>query len=479
MDLDAGAGLLHRLTSYVPTRDWDTPADDPRVRHDLVPNDPATLPPPMKAYAAGLPVVDLPRDLPDPRVPATAVLAGLPTPSLPLDAAQLGRILFLGAGVVRTVQRNGNLLLFRASGSAGARFPLEVYVSVRGVAGVPDGVYWYDGARHALVLVGPAAAGEVTTLVVTGVPWRTGWRYAERGWRHVYWDAGTLLSQLFAAAASAGLAPRIRSLFPDSQVRDLVGADGVHEHPVALLSLGDGPPAIGVTGPVTPGDLPAVELPLCTAAQRAGDRDELGQPWADAPPIADPPASASLDEVIRRRGSQRRMDRSRTLPRHALEWSMAAALRGVDVPHWVAVHGVDDVEPGLYRWPDLDRPVQRGDLRDELMRICLDQALAAEASYVVIAAQPGSALDDRSYRDAQLAAGLVEGRLHLAAYALGASATGMTFLDSEVPDLLGEPADLVTLLFTCVGVPEYTSRAGGTPGAPVEFRPVAPRLGGD
>ncbi len=70
------------------------------------------------------------------------------------------------------------------------------------------------------------------------------------------------------------------------------------------------------------------------------------------------------------------------------------------------------------------------------------------------------------------------GLLHLAAYALGASASGMTFVDSEVPGLLGEPDDLATLLFTCVGVPEYASRAGGGPGAPVAVRPVVPRLGG-
>ena len=100
----------------------------------------------------------------------------------------------------------------------------------------------------------------------------------------------------------------------------------------------------------------------------------------------------------------------------------------------------------------------------------------AEVDDVVIGAAPLSLLDDRSYRDAQLTAGLVEGRLHLAAYALGASATGMTFLDSEVPALLGEPDDLATLLFTCVGVPEYASRSGGGPGAPVEIRPVAERF---
>ncbi|SDZ42545.1 SagB-type dehydrogenase domain-containing protein [Micromonospora pattaloongensis] len=478
MDLDAGAGLLHRLTSYVPTRDWDVPTDDPRVRHDLVPNDPATLPPPMKAYPDGLDLLALPRDLPDPGVPATAVLAGVASPTQPMDAAQLGRVLFLGAGVVRTAERNGRPILYRASGSAGARFPLEVYASTRGVAGVPDGVHWYDAARHALVRVGPAATGTVTTIVVTGVPWRTGWRYAERGWRHLYWDAGTLLSQLSAAAASAGLAPRLRSRFPDAALRELVGADGVHEHPLALLSLGDGEPAIRPTGAAVPGELPPVELPLCTVAQRAGDRDALGGPWPHAAPLSEFPPSDPLDEVVRRRGSQRRMDRSRTLPRALLEWPLAAALRGVDVPHWVAVHGVDGVPPGLYRWPDLSTPLRTGNLRGELLSVCLNQSLAGDAAYVVIAATPLSTLDDRGYRDAQLAAGLVEGRLHLAAYALGASASGMTFIDSAVPGLLGTSGDLATLLFTCVGVPEYAARAGGGPGAPVAIRPVVPRHGG-
>ncbi|MFG3707545.1 nitroreductase family protein [Micromonospora sp. NPDC047670] len=478
VDLDSGAGLLHRLTSYVPNREWDVPVDDPRIRRDLVPNDPATLPPQIKGYPDGLPVLALPRDLPAAGVPATAVLAGVAGAAQPLDAAQLGRVLFLGAGVVRTAERHGRPFLYRAAGSAGARFPLEVYASTRGVAGVPDGVHWYDPARHALVRVAPAAAGAATTLVVTGVPWRTGWRYAERGWRHLYWDAGTLLSQLAAAAASAGLAPRLRTLFPDAAVRDLVGADGVHEYPLALLSLGDGEPAIGPTGPATPGELPPVELPLCTAAQRAGERDTLGEPWPEAPALAEFPPSDPLDEVVRRRGSQRRMDRSRTLPRALLEWPLAAALRGVRVPHWVAVHGVDDVAPGLYRWPDLSGPLRAADLRGELLRVCLDQSLAGDAAYVVVAAAPLSTLDDRGYRDAQLAAGLVEGRLHLAAYALGAGASGMTFLDSEVPGLLGEPDDLAALLFTCVGVPEYASRAGGRPGSPVAVRPVVPRLGG-
>ena len=476
MDLESGAGLLHRLTAYDLNREWDTPADDPRVRHDLEPNDLTTIPPPVKQYDAGLPIVPLPRELPNPGVSATAALAGSPIPSRPLDAAGLGRILYLGAGVVRTGERSWGQILFRAAGSAGARFPLEIYASTRGVEGVPDGVHWYDPVEHALVQVGPAADGAASTLVVTGVPWRTGWRYAERGWRHLYWDAGTALSQLIAAADSAGAGPRLQTRFADAAISRLVGADGVHEFPLALVVLGDGTPATGASGPATPGHLPEVEFPLCTQAQRAGDSDEPGPAWPAGPALVDVPESPTLDEVILRRGSQRLMDRNVQLPRRVLDWPMRAAMRGIEVPHWVVVHGVEDTAPGIYRWPDLETPLRQAELRDELLRIALDQYLAADAGYVVIGAIDGAELDDRGYREAQLAAGLVEGRLHLAAYALGATASGMTFADSEVPALLGQSSDLVTLLFTCVGVGDYVSRPGGMPGAPVRVRQVKERL---
>jgi hypothetical protein len=101
------------------------------------------------------------------------------------------------------------------------------------------------------------------------------------------------------------------------------------------------------------------------------------------------------------------------------------------------------------------------------------EAAPADAAFVTIAAADIGRLDDRQYRQAQLAAGLAEGRLHLAVYALGAGASGMTFTDTEVPPLLGEPLD--ALLFTCVGVPDYPSAAAGPPGAPTRVRKVTRR----
>jgi hypothetical protein len=472
------ARLYHELTSYSPEREWTIPVDDPLVLKGFVPNDLATWPAPCKAYPPGLPVVELPRGWPAVAAPATAVLAGRQAAApAALDMPALARLLHLSAGVVRVVERSDRpTLLLRAAGSAGGRFPLELYVSARGVDGVQDAVYWYDPVRHALLQVGPPAGGEATTLVVTGVPWRTGWRYAERGFRHVYWDAGTMLSQALALAESAGLGPRLWTRFPDDELSRLVGADGVHEFPVALVGLGGGEPAIRPRGDAAAGavDAAPVEFPLVTRAQRAGDGDVLGGPWPVSAPLdGEPPASADLDDVILRRGSTRLMDPAATVAREVFDFSLAASLRGAGVPHFVAVHAVEGLEPGLYRWPDLARPLRREPLREELLRVCWDQDLGRDAGFVVMAAVDAGRLDDRGYREAQLGAGLVEGRLHLAAYALGIGASGMTFLDSEIAGLLGEP--LAGLLFTCVGVPTYRNKGGGRSGQPASV--VVPPAG--
>ena len=476
--METATQTLHRLTGMEAGREWDAPVEDPRVVQELETNDLTRFPWFFKRYAQSLPRIELPRELPPTTAPTVAVLAGtVDVSAAQLDLPQLSRLLHLSAGVVRTTERPYATWLFRAAGSAGGRFPLEVYVAVPEGGRLPAAVYWYHPQDHALVRVGPPPREGAPTIVVTGVPWRTGWRYRERGYRHVYWDAGTMLAQLQIAADSAGLSASLYSRFPDAAVAALVGADGVHEWPVAVVALGDRAPAVEATGSAAAGDVDAapLEFPLVTAAQRAGDRDALGPPWDRGAPVDVPsPGTEPVEAVVLARSSQRRMDPTRGLPESLLRTALSAALRGIAVPHRLVVHDVDGLAPGLYRWPDVAAPTRPGAMRDELYRVCAEQGLASDASFVVIGATEVGALDDREYREAQLAAGLVEGRLHLVAYGLGASATGMTFVDSEIPALLGEPLD--ALLCTCVGVPEYAPAAGGKPGEPAAIRTVKARV---
>jgi hypothetical protein len=367
-------------------------------------------------------------------------------------------------------------MLYRASGSAGGRYPLEVYVAVPDGTALPAGVHWYDPEAHVLVEVGPTPSGEAPAIIVTGIPWRTGWKYRERGFRHIYWDAGSMLAQLLALASSAGLRPRLITRFPDATVDSLVGADGVGEFSVAVVSFDSATPSLEGSGRAIRGavDRDPVEFPLVTEAQRAGRGEAWGEPWPDGEPAHVADAGPTLDEVVSRRSSQRLMDRSRGVQNEVLRNAMSVAMRGVVVPHWVAVHDVRDVTPGLYRWPELETPGRAGDLRSELYRVGGDQGLPRDAAFVVVSATRTAELDDREYREAQLAAGIVEGRLHLSAYAHDACASGMTFVDADIPDFLGEPYD--GLLLTCVGVPEYKSKRGGPPRSPTLIRQVRTRI---
>jgi hypothetical protein len=286
-----------------------------------------------------------------------------------------------------------------------------------------------------------------------------------------------MLAQLLAVADSAGHTARLFPRFPDAAVAALVGADRVYEWPVAVVALGDGAPALEATGDASAGEVDAapVDFPLVSLAQRAGELAALGRPWDRGAPVdVLVEGSEPIETIVLARGSQKLMDPNRGLPERILRTSMLAAMRGIRVPHFVVVHDVEGLASGVYRWPDLSRPVRAGMLRQELYRLAMEQGLARDAAFVVIGATDMDAVDDHGYREAQLAAGLVEGRLHLLAYALGASACGMTFIDDGVPATIGEPLD--GLLFTCVGVPEYLSASGGLPGAPTDVRGVRPRI---
>jgi nitroreductase len=395
---------------------------------------------------------------------------------------ELDALLFLSAGVVR-VKDHPQLgrMSFRAAGSAGNLQPLEVYVVHH------ERVLHYEPRTHEVKAVGRAPAGP-TTLVVTGVPWRTGWKYTERGFRHLYWDCGTMLSQLLAAAP----APRLQLGFVDAEVAALVGADLVHEHPLAVVVLGEGEPDLRPVAPAVAGvlDVAPMEFPVVTASQRAGD---LASPtevaaWrradATAPAPADVTFGLSLADVVRRRGSTREFDPSVSAPGVLLVNALAAATAPLHsdagpttLRHDVLVHDVEGWEPGAYRWsPEtatLEPLEAHTDTRLLGRQLCLGQPLGGDGCFTAfhqsdIETLVRPPLGDRAYRCAQLEAGVVEGRLHLAAYALGFGATGLTFVDEAVRETFRTPA--WPMLVTAVGKPTYRSTPGGDPGHPAVLR---------
>lgn len=496
----------------------------PRDVAEFIPMDAGNQPLPFKRYR-NVTLRELPADLLPSTPPATDVLAGRgraePTP---VDCRLVAALLFLSAGVTRIIRHGQGRTCFRAAASAGNLHPLETYLVSGDLPGLDAGVYHFapdafalevlrDGDHRGFLAHAAADANLKTApaaLVVTGIPWRTAWKYAERGWRHVYWDAGTMLANLLAVAEAHGIGVRLLFGFQDDALCRLLGVDGTTEFPVVIASLGApaavesadsaGPPAplAELRLATTPLSRAPIEFPLVTAAQHAGilgDTDQV-RAWREsldgaaqatstvAEPSVRSAAGDTIETVIRRRGSTRAM-RHATVPADLLNWAMACATRPTPtdalpagstlLTHHLSVHDVAESEAGFYTWADgtltLRRPASRTEARATAAHLCLDQPLGGDSAYTLFAcADPDrslSILGDRGYRLIQTEAGIVVGRLQLAAYALGYGATGLTFYDDEVRAAFGAPP--LCMIACAVGVPAYRSVPGGTPGHPTEL----------
>ena len=460
----------------------------------------ADKPDPFKHYP-GAERAALPRELPSPEVPALeSVYGGGQDSARPLDLTGLARLLRWGAGIARTRRLAGETYHFRTYPSAGALYPVEVYVACASLDGLPAGLYHFHPGELALQrlrqrdvrghLAAAGAeeelAGAGAVLCLSGIPWRTGWKYGERGYRHLFWDAGTMLANLIALAASGGLGPRLRAGFVDREANALLGLDGEREAVLALLAVGgsEGPAEGGSAGPGAEGwqdraqqagelepiefhprplsrweeDYPAAHAAHAAAAlesaeevrawrERAARGMERGPEASTAVPPPGRLPSDPLEAVIRRRGSARAFA-PESIAREELEAILgcAAAPIPADVPPlcetYLIVHAVETLDSGVYRLSpqrELER-LRAGNFRERAAHLCLEQEHGGSGAVTLFLLcdlpMALAGLGERGYRAAQLEAGVRAGRVSLAAYTLGLGATGLTFYDDEVAEFL-------------------------------------------
>jgi SagB-type dehydrogenase family enzyme len=460
-----------------------------------------TKPFPFKVYSE-LPALPLPRDF-DPLALDTlgALRGAVPPPAAPLTLGAVAALLYFSAGVTkRKMYPGGAEVLFRAAASTGALFQTEVYLVAGEVDGLEPGLYHFCPGDFALrrlrggevrgalaeAAADPSLAGRAATVVLSAIYWRNTWKYQARGYRHLFWDSGTMLANLLASAGALGAAPRLVTGFADDRVNALLGVDADREAALELVALGPlgsrapSAPLDTLAHPVVPLSSSEVDYPILREVHRASSlpSGEAVGAWRRAsPPPARRPrtrldalpapretAGRALGETIQHRGSTRAFSRE---PLTALELSTAlhAATLPVeaDVPGglvdlYLVVNAVEGVGPGAYRyWPDANalEPLATGDLRRASASLCLGQALGGDAAAVIYFLSPLDdvlrAFGDRGYRLANLEAGLAGGRAYLAAYAQRFGASGLTFFDDDVvrffsPHAAGLDAIFVTAL---------------------------------
>ena len=460
----------------------------------------ATKPPLYKSYP-GLPTVALPADMPSPAAATLPAVAGAMSPSQgPLDLTTIAQLLHYSAGLIRrSTLRTAGEVHYRAAASAGALYPIELYVVCGDLPGLAAGVYHYGPATNSLTLLRsgdyrgnltqsagahPAVADAPATIMCSCVFWRSAWKYRERGYRYCYWDNGTILANMTATATALGQPAEIVAGFADSEVDALLGLESSSEASFCMVPVGSGsaaPPAAGSLGSDDAGVLGVerrTEYPETTALHAGSvlfDASEVAA-WREAgnstsplreragvrvkPNASEWPESAPLGGTIAHRGSTRRFARE-PMPAGRLEALLAASTATISADYggglidtYLIVNAAEGITPGTYYYSLSNGRLEQlseGEYREEAGHLCFEQALGADSSAVAYFMADLDAIlarfGNRGYRLAQLEAGIIGGRMYLSTHAMGLGATGMTFYDDAVTAFFSPHAAGKSLMF--------------------------------
>jgi SagB-type dehydrogenase family enzyme len=131
----------------------------------------------------------------------------------PVTMQEVGQLLWAAQGIT---SEQG----YRTAPSAGALYPLEVYVAAVNVENLPAGIYHYIPQRHALAKITDgnprdaiskaalhqeAANTSAVNIVITASFARTTHKYGERGERFVYMEAGHAAENIYLQAVALNL----------------------------------------------------------------------------------------------------------------------------------------------------------------------------------------------------------------------------------------------------------------------------------
>ncbi|HEX3819194.1 MAG TPA: SagB family peptide dehydrogenase, partial [Candidatus Sulfotelmatobacter sp.] len=355
---------------------------------------------------------------------------------------------------------------------------------------LPAGVYHFGAAefglrqlragdfRHALVEATASrdsVAHAPVIIVCTGTYWRNAWKYHSRTYRHFGWDNGTILANLLAMAAASNLPSEVVSGFMDSQVNALLGLNTNREAALSIVPIGRVSAVPPPPPPVTALELPTVaysekevEYPAMRKMHDASSLGSAEEVAAWRGKAAEHPSAVvkrestplqplddsripqdSIEQVISRRGSTRRFSRDPlTFPQ--LSTILDRSTRGIPADFldpfgshlndlYLIVNSVVGLRAGayFYRWDEKSLELLKpGEFRDKAGYLGLEQQIPADAAVdVFFLADLKKILErygNRGYRAAQLEAGILGGKMYLAAYAQTLGASGLTFYDDDV-----------------------------------------------
>jgi SagB-type dehydrogenase family enzyme len=171
----------------------------------------------------------------------------------PMPLEQLAALLHQSYGFLGLREVSGTVVHHRPVPSAGARFPLELYLLTSNVAGLANGAYHYAAWHHRLECIKPGVeladllpnlqeqhyiVGANLMLFLTAVFPRTMTKYGPRGYRYILLEAGHVAQNICLLATELGLGSLCIGGFRESVFDELFRLTPPREGAVYAVAIG-------------------------------------------------------------------------------------------------------------------------------------------------------------------------------------------------------------------------------------------------
>lgn len=163
----------------------------------------------------------------------------------PLTVEEVSQLLWAAQGITGSYG-------MRTAPSAGALYPLEIYLVAGKVKGLAPGIYRYVNKKHALLKVADgdfrkklsaAALGQecvrdgATSIVISGVYERTAKKYGERASQYVHIEVGGVAENIYLQAQALNLGTVFVGAFRDKLLKALLKMTD-RETPLGIMPVG-------------------------------------------------------------------------------------------------------------------------------------------------------------------------------------------------------------------------------------------------
>jgi len=163
----------------------------------------------------------------------------------PLSIEQVSQLLWAAQG---TTDRAGH----RTAPSAGALYPLEIFLLAGEVDGIAQGIYRYLPADHTLSLhrsgdqrnelqmaaLNQSAIGDgAVVILLTAIFERTEVKYGPRSAQYIHIEVGNVAQNIYLQSTALDLGTVFIGAFYEDQVKAAIGLEGAEE-PLGIMPVG-------------------------------------------------------------------------------------------------------------------------------------------------------------------------------------------------------------------------------------------------